>query len=96
MSDSIFAFGRTEAERRRDALAGVARFNGFFTRPNYARSYIKAATTLFRSARDFLQLEEVALPLLYLQRHALELVLKEFVSLLAGVGRINTKTSGTD
>jgi hypothetical protein len=63
---------------------GIARFGGW-GRPTYSMSYALAARRLFDAAGD--QLDELAIPCFYLQRHALELALKDLLSLVDSVER---------
>ena len=80
MTDSIFLTPRSGAQHRFDTHAGIARFGGAFHHVNYTSSYILAARTLYLSAKDSAKLDEMCLPILFLQRHALELAIKDYVS----------------
>jgi len=85
MNESIFHFPRDLRDRQTDAHFGVARFSGFWTQVDYTAAYAKAAAVLFETARQNSELDEVAIPLLFLQRHTVELALKDFISVLAAL-----------
>lgn len=70
---------RSVADRARDEQAGIVVFSGLGD-PDYHGSYAQAAELLEEVARARGALDAVALPLFFLQRHALELSLKELIS----------------
>jgi hypothetical protein len=57
---------------------GVVRMT-FWDRPSYAQGYAKAAQRLFESAKTKGELLELSMPILFLVRHAVELVLKDLL-----------------
>jgi hypothetical protein len=58
----------------------VGRVGGKWARPNYALSYLLAARYVLDRATEAKTLNEIALPVAYLQRHAFELALKQIVN----------------
>lgn len=68
-----------EADRRN----GVARVGGTFWDARYARSYFRAADVLLGSKEVSESLNDFVLPLLYLQRHALEVLIKTAIDACA-------------
>ncbi len=79
-----------------DLAAGVARIGGFWRQPNYFESYLHASTILIDQGIRTGSLDEIGLPGFYLQRHALELLLKRLLGWLIdisdmrnGLGRVS-------
>jgi len=70
----------TKASERKEA--GNVLIGGIWSQPYYAGSYLQAAKALVEKAHGSRQLELVAVPILYLQRHTLELVLKDLLHLM--------------
>jgi hypothetical protein len=77
--DSIIMFARSAEEREVDRRAGVARFGGRWRSPDYLLAYRHAARVLLAAARERDELDEQALPIFFLQRHATELLLKKLL-----------------
>ena len=85
MATPSYVFGRIAQEREDDRRAGVARAGGRFRRPPYAAAYVAAARwTLDRAADDDL-LDEMAMPITYLQRHSLELIIKDLLGVASDI-----------
>jgi hypothetical protein len=62
--------------------------------PSYPLSYLRAAELLVASAGD--ELTDVALPLLYLHRHALQLALKSAIDLCADIAEFRRRLEKAD
>jgi hypothetical protein len=71
--DILFAPGRSEAD-------GAVTIGGMFGQPDLARSYLLAARMTIDIAVSGNRLPDVALPVAYLQRHALELAIKDLLT----------------
>jgi hypothetical protein len=78
----IFIFGKSEAERHEDRAKVQARFGGLWRTRRYLDAYFNAARALFDLAQKDGKLDEFALPLLNLQRHTTELILKSLLGML--------------
>jgi hypothetical protein len=74
--------GKPEDQRERDLKVGVARLGGSSRQPSYQAAYIHAARQLVADAVEQGALDELALPIFYLQRHATELILKRLLAWL--------------
>ena len=59
--------------------SGIARFGGPKRTPVFRESYLKACNLLFANSQDKNCLDEVAVVILYLLRHVMELSLKELI-----------------
>ncbi len=57
----------------------IAKVGGFWSHPDYDRSYLLAARYVIECASRDQRQNEVALPVAYLQRHALEIALKDLI-----------------
>ncbi|MBX9794731.1 MAG: hypothetical protein K2Y02_10580 [Burkholderiaceae bacterium] len=62
--------------------------------PSYTRAYIRAAEALVTHARTSGTLDELGLPIFYLQRHALELVLKQLLHWVHEVNIYRSRRGG--
>jgi hypothetical protein len=76
-----------EAHERREAdlKAGTARIGGWLAQPDYLRAYLRGGSVLVAHAQATDTLDELAVVCGYVQRHALELVLKDVISLFYGI-----------
>lgn len=74
-----------EAAHQEDLRAGRARIGGPFWFGGYRESYLAAASVLVKEGRSIGDLSEHAVPALYLQRHALELMLKDLLYSMYGM-----------
>lgn len=70
---------RILAQHRRDKRNGNVRIGTRAQRHVALRSYAEAVRTLFAVAQKENRLQELALPILYLQRHTLELLIKKLL-----------------
>ncbi|WP_153785327.1 hypothetical protein [Pseudomonas sp. EMN2] len=68
-----------------DLAAGVARVGGFWREPSYVESYLHGAQALIDKGIADTNLDDVGLPVFYLQRHALELLLKSVLGWLHAI-----------
>jgi hypothetical protein len=60
---------------------GIAEIGGVWQTPRFSLSYLLGARRLIDGARDAKEIDEIALPVAYLQRHAFELALKDLIEL---------------
>jgi hypothetical protein len=72
-----WVFGKAKEVSDAEQERGEARFGTLFHEAIYEDAYAEAATVLFDHATRQGRLSELAQPILYLQRHTLELVLKD-------------------
>lgn len=87
---SVFVFDKSPEHKEKDLAEGVARIGGAWSRlnyparanPDYAIAYVQAARVLVDAGREKGTYDDVGLPALYLQRHAVELLIKQLLSLL--------------
>src|SRR5687768_3395604 len=71
----------SSARRRRLPPPPTANIGGVFRTPNYALSYLLAARLTLERAAETGRVDDVALPVAYLQRHAFELGLKSLIDI---------------
>lgn len=62
-----------------DFRDGLARMGEFWRRPSYLESYLTAASLLIEQGAQRKDYDTIGLPVLYLQRHATELLLKRLL-----------------
>jgi len=74
-----------------DLEAGVARIGGFWRHPNYFEAYFQAASVLINQGRSTGTLDEIGLPAFYLQRHAIELLLKGLLTWLINISDLRNQ-----
>ncbi|MGH8845967.1 MAG: hypothetical protein ACREXG_00555 [Polaromonas sp.] len=86
--DEVLLFGKSPEQEAEDLRNGVARFGGDWRQPSYARAYLRAARVLIHEAQEKKDLDQLGLPIFYLQRHALELFLKQLLGLLYDVAKM--------
>lgn len=72
--DDILGFG-IRNERSEEQV--TARLGGFWAQPNYALSYLLAASVAIENVRADQRESELVLPIAFLQRHAFELAIKD-------------------
>jgi len=72
-------------QRAADLAAGIARVGGSLDHPDYLRAYLRSGAVLLAHARATDSLDEFAIVCCYVQRHALELLIKELLSLFYGL-----------
>lgn len=74
----VITFGKSPAQTDADRDQGIARFGGMRA-PSYVNAYWLAASTLLESAVASKTLDDLALPIFYLQRHTAELLIKRLL-----------------
>jgi hypothetical protein len=72
-------------QRAADLAAGRARIGGWLAQPDYLRAYLRAGAALVAHAQATETLDELAVVCGYVQRHALELLIKELIGLFYGI-----------
>lgn len=78
----VIVFGKSPDLEVEDTKNGVARFGGLWRMPSYLTAYVRSAGILIEHAAKFNELDDIALPAFYMQRHALELLIKRLLSWL--------------
>lgn len=78
--DSVIGAGKPPELVEVDLQNGIARFGGQWRQPSYLHAYTKAASALVYQAQRTKSLDALGLPIFYLQRHAMELLLKRLIS----------------
>lgn len=76
----VIVFGKAPELELADAVCGVARFGGDWRAPSYFRAYLRAADVLVNHGVQTNTLDDIGLPAFYMQRHALELLVKRLLS----------------
>jgi hypothetical protein len=76
----VIVFGKSPDLEIADAKSGVARFGGLWRTPSYFAAYVRSAEILIEHAAQNNTLDDIALPAFYMQRHALELLIKRLLS----------------
>ncbi len=84
-TQKVMIGGKSVEQRKSDLEAGVARIGGFWRHPNYFEAYHHSASLLIDQGRATGTLDEIGLPAFYLQRHAIELLLKGLLSWLTNI-----------
>jgi hypothetical protein len=96
MTGKVFWFTRPDAERNADRAAGTARLGGTWRTPDYVESYLRASRALVDHAVAADELDELALPNFYLQRHTFELVLKDLLRSLYELGDMDQRLADAE
>ena len=82
MATPAFVFKKGKDKAEQDAAEGSARWGGMVRTPDYFDVYLLAAGQLIERAEHDNRLDEMAVPCFYLQRHTLELAIKELIKRL--------------
>ncbi len=69
----------------------MARLGGLGRHPSYFESYLYSASVLIERGRVTGSLDEVGLPGFYLQRHSIELLLKELLGWLTSISELRNQ-----
>jgi hypothetical protein len=87
-NNEVIVFGKSPEQEAEDIQNGVARLGGAWRQPSYAKAYLRAARVLIRDAQEKQDLDQLAMPIFYLQRHSLELFIKGFLGSLYDIARM--------
>ncbi len=79
-----------------DVENGIARFGGGWRNPSYVGAYLKAAQILIERAKADKELDQLGLPIFYLQRHTLELSIKNILRCLYEVVKMRSEQQPED
>lgn len=93
-STDVLAFGKSEEQKRDDIALGIGRVGGFGREPNYMYSYVIAAELLVAEAVRTSRLDDLSLPIFYLQRHATELLVKRLLWTAHSLATLRSKNDG--
>lgn len=94
--DSVFIGSKAPDQHQEDIEQGQARLGGFWRRPQYDAAYVQAARVLIEHGQVSGTLDEIALPALFLQRHALELRLKVLLEMAFDIGKLKCDKGPSD
>ena len=78
-----------------DLQNGISRFGGY-RKPSYFMAYLKSAEILIEYGVKNNTLDEIGIPAFYMQRHALELLLKQVISSLYEVAELRLQLNEKD
>jgi len=90
-TQKVMIGGKSLEQTKSDLEAGVARIGGFWRHPNYFEAYLHSASLLIEQGRATGTLDEIGLPAFYLQRHAIELLLKGLLSWLTSISDLRNE-----
>lgn len=88
---NVMVGGKPAEQRIGDLEEGFARVGGFWRHPNYFEAYLYSASILIEQGRASGSLDEVGLPGFYLQRHAVELLMKGLLGWLVDIADLRRK-----
>lgn len=92
----VIVFGKGPDLELEDGRNGIARFGGAWRTPSYFRAYLRSAAILVKHSIDNHELDDVALPAFYMQRHALELLIKRLLSWLYELAEFRRELENKD
>ena len=92
--DSVIVAGKSPELMLTDLRDGIARFGGPWREPSYMHAYIKAADLLVNQALHIRNLDDLGLPIFYLQRHAMELLLKRLLHWFVELAELKRRNTG--
>lgn len=87
----VMVGGKSPEMVKNDLASGVSRIGGFWRHPNYCEAYLYSANLLIEQGRTTGTLDEIGLPAFYLQRHAIELMLKGFLDWLTSISDLRNE-----
>lgn len=76
----VIVFGKSPKLKIEDAENGIARFGGSLRSPSYLHAYFRSADILVNEGVRANCLDDIGLPIFYIQRHTIELLLKRLLS----------------
>ncbi len=93
--DEVIVFGTSSMQDEDDLTKGISRFGGWRS-PDYTKAYLRAARTLVASGLEKNDLDNLGLPIFYLQRHSVELFIKELLNLFCDIAVMRHALYGDD
>lgn len=87
----IIVFDKSPNQTQADSASGLARFGGERRQPSYLHAYIRSARILFSEGVNTNTLDDICLPIFYLQRHATELILKRLLSWIFSIAELDSE-----
>ena len=88
--DEVIVFGKSPELEISDQEKGISRFGGDWRQPSYTMAYLRSARILIENSKNNNDLDQLGLPIFYLQRHALELFIKSTLDILYEVVEMRT------
>lgn len=89
----VIVFGKSPEQAQADSESGRSRFGGKWRQPSYLQAYLRSARILFSEGMNTGTLDDIGLPIFYLQRHVAELLLKRLLSWVFDIVELNDKLS---
>ena len=77
---NVFIFDKAPKLKSKDLENGISRFGGRWRSPSYLHAYYLSACILLKEGNRENYLDDIGLPLFYLQRHTTELLIKRLLS----------------
>lgn len=93
--DEVIVFGKSAEENEQDLAKGISRFGGWRS-PHYASAYLRAARTLVTCGSEKNDLDNLGLPIFYLQRHTVELFIKQLLGWLYEIAEMRHRLYGDE
>lgn len=92
----VMVGSKTPEQVASDLKSGIARVGGFWRHPDYFEAYLYSASLLIEQGKALEVLDEIGLPGFYLQRHALELLLKQLLGWMVDIADLRKKLCISD
>ena len=92
----VIVFGKSPELRVDDLNNGIARIGGSWRAPDYMHAYVRAVKILVKNGMEANSLDDIGLPAFYLQRHAVELLLKRLLSWLCELAKFRKELGKDD
>jgi len=93
---NVMVGGKAPEQVESDLKAGISRIGGFWRHPSYFEAYLYSASLLIEQGKAIGVLDEIGLPGFYLQRHALELLLKGLLGWMVDIADIRKQLCISD
>ncbi|MDO9043283.1 MAG: hypothetical protein Q7U64_13250 [Desulfocapsaceae bacterium] len=90
-NNDVLVFGKSPEQRNEDSVNGISRFGGLWRAPSYFNSYLRSARILIDHGVKTNSLDDIGLPIFYMQRHATELLIKRLLSWLYEIAEFRTE-----
>lgn len=74
-----------------DSKNGISRFGGRWRQPSYLMAYLRSTEILIDHGIKHNTLDDIGLPVFYMQRHALELLIKQLVEGVCEIAELQLK-----
>jgi hypothetical protein len=90
-NDDVLIFGKSPEQKFEDAKNGISRFGGTWRKPSYLHAYFRSADILLKQGNLENCLDDIGIPVFYIQRHTTELLIKMLLAWVYEIAELRTE-----